>query len=179
MNIDNFIDGPAIVLFTTVIGFAMLVMGRQIFWIFIAGLGFALGLLFGDSFISSQSQVVIFFVSSIIAIVGALLAYTLQRFAAGIGGFFTGWYLAYIFIDYFNIGLGYEFNVIAPIIIGLICGVLIMKYFDWGVIIASSIAGSAIVVSGMKLARNTELFLLIMMAIIGMVIQVIWFMQDR
>jgi hypothetical protein len=179
MSIDSFFDGPAIVIFTTVIGFAMLVMGRQIFWIFIAGLGFALGLLFGENLISGQSQYVIFFVSSLIAIVGALLAYTLQRFAAGIGGFFTGWYLAYILIDYFDIGLGYEFNIIAPIVLGIISGALIMKYFDWGVIIASSIAGSAIVVSGMRLTRNTELFLMIMMAIIGMVIQGIWFMQDQ
>jgi hypothetical protein len=180
MGLDEFINGPAFVIFTTGIGFAMLVMGRQIFWIFIAGLGFALGLIFGEELLSEQSQYMILFISAIIGIVGALLAYTLQRFAAGIGGFITGWYLAYIFIDYFiNINLGSQFNIVAPILVGFICGALIIRYFDWGVIIASSIAGSAIIVSGMRLAKNTELILLIMLAAIGITIQAIWFSQDK
>lgn len=179
MGLDEFINGPAVVVFTTSIGFAMLIMGRQIFWIFIAGLGFALGLIFGDEYLSGQSQYVILFVSSLLGIVGALLAYTLQRLAAGIGGFFTGWYLAYILIDYFDISFGYQFNIAAPIILGFICGALIIRYFDWGVIIASSVAGSAIVISGTNLTRNAELILLVMLAGIGMTIQAIWFFSDE
>ena len=179
MNIDFFSGDPAIVIFTTIIGFAMLVMGRQIFWIFIAGLGFAFGLLFGGEFYSGQSQYMIFLVSTLIAIAGALLAYTLQRLAAGIGGFVTGWYLTFILIGYFGIQLGYQAGIVVPVIVGLTCGLLIMKFFDVGVIIASSVAGSAIIISGMSLARNVELALLIMFAVVGIVIQGIWFMQDR
>jgi hypothetical protein len=179
MGIDNYIDGSAVIIFTTGIGFAMLVMGRQLFWIFIAGLGFALGLLFGEQFVSGQSQLTIFFISTVIAIVGALLAYTLQRLAAGIAGLITGWYLTLILMGYFGFSFGHSFNIVFPIIVGLICGIFIMKFFDWGVIIASSVAGSAIIISGMNLARNVELGLLIMFALAGMVIQGIWFMQDE
>lgn len=162
---------------TTVIGFVVLIMGRQIFWVFIAGLGFALGMIYGEQFYTGQPDWMIFLISSIIAILGALLAYTLQRLAGAIAGFATGWYLTQLLVSYFRVDLG-QFDEVAPIIIGIIFALLIMAFFDWSVIVISSLAGSAIIVSSMRLPGNTELAILITFAIVGIVIQAIWFIQE-
>lgn len=139
---------PAFILLTTIIGFAILVMGRHIFWIFIAGLSFALGLFLSSQYYTAQFGWNVFLVSSLMGVLGAVLAITVQRLAAGIAGFATGWYLSIILLSYFNPNIS-NIEYVIPILIGVISAITLMKYFDWGVIVASSIAGSAIVVSGM------------------------------
>jgi len=167
-----------LLILTTIIGLAILVMGRQIFWVFIAGLGFALGLLISTQFYNAQYEWQILLISTLVAIVGAILAYTVQRLAAGIAGLATGWYLTIVIINYLNPHLG-QFESLIPYIVGIICGILLFFFFDWGVIIASSFAGSAIIVSGITLAGNVEMALLVMFAVIGIAIQAIWFMQEK
>ena len=169
---------PALLILTTMIGFAMLVMGRQIFWIFIAGLGFALGLLISTQFYNAQFEWQILLISTGVAIIGAILAYTVQRLAAGIAGLATGWFISLVVFSYFNLNLG-QLESVIPYILGIIGGILLFLFFDWGVIVASSLAGSAIIVSGMTLSRNVELALLVMFALIGIAIQSIWFIQEK
>ena len=165
------------VILTTMIGFAVLVIGRHLFWVFISGLGFTLGLLYGEQYLSGQPEWVILLFSAGIALLGALLAYTLQRLAAGVIGFATGWYLTVITIRYLSLDLG-NFDTIAPIIIGIISGLLIMRYFDWGTIIFSSLAGAAIIVSGMTYSNRVELIMLGALALLGMVIQALFYFQE-
>ena len=171
-------DYPALLILTTMIGLAVLVMGRQIFWIFIAGLGFALELLISTQFYDAQFEWEVLLISTVVAVVGAILAYTVQRFAAGLAGFATGWFLTIVVLSYFNLNLG-QIESLIPYIVGIISGILLIFFFDWGVIIASSLAGSAIIVSGMSLAGNAELALLLMFSVVGIVIQAIWFMQEK
>ena len=47
------------VILTTMIGFAVLVIGRHLFWVFISGLGFTLGLLYGEQYLGGQPEWVI------------------------------------------------------------------------------------------------------------------------
>jgi hypothetical protein len=165
-------------LITTIVGFSVLIMGRQIFWIFIAGLSFILGLLLSSQFYDAQFDWRVILISSIAAALGALLAYTVQRVAAGIAGFATGWYMTIVLMGYFSLHLG-QIGTLIPYIVGIISGILLMRYFDWGVIIASSLAGSAIIVSATNFVRNIELALIIMLALLGIAIQAIWFMQEK
>lgn len=166
------------VILTTMIGFAVLIMGRQILWIFIAGMGFALGMIYGEQYLVGQPSWMLLLISSLLAVVGALLAYTLQRLAAGLAGFATGWYLTNFMMAYLRADFGqYEFFV--PIIVGIICSILIMTFYDWGVIILSSIAGSAIIVSGMSFKPQIEIGMLISFAIIGIMVQAILYFQEE
>lgn len=170
-------ESPVILILSIIVGIAILVMGRQIFWVFIAGLGFVLGLLFSSQFYDAQFGWQTLVISAGIAIVGALLAYTVQRLAAGIAGLATGWYLSLVVLSYFNLDLG-QIETLIPYIVGIIGGILLFIYFDWGVIIASSLAGAAIIISATSLSRNVEFVLLAMLALIGIAIQSIWFMQE-
>ena len=171
-------DNSSFFLLTTMIGFSILIVGRQIFWVFIAGISFILGLLYSSQFYGGQFDWRVILISSSVAALGALLAYTVQRVAAGIAGFATGWYLTIVVMGYFSLHLG-QIGAMIPYIVGIICGVLLMMNFDWGVIIASSLAGSAIIISGVNFAPNVELPLIIMLALLGMAIQAIWLVQEK
>ena len=171
-------ESPIILILSIIVGIAVLVMGRQMFWIFIAGLGFVLGLLFSSQFFNTQFGWQTFLISAGIAILGALLAFTVQRLAAGIAGLATGWYLSLVVLSYINLDLG-QIESVIPYIIGIISGILLFRYFDWGVIIASSLAGAAIIISATSLSRNIEIALLVMLGLIGIAIQSIWFMQEK
>jgi hypothetical protein len=165
------------VILTTMIGFAVLVIGRHLFWVFVSGLGFVLGLIYGGQYLNTQPQWMILLLSAIIALLGALLAYTLQRAAAGLIGYATGWYLAVIITRYLSLDLG-DFERAVPIIIGVISGLLIMRYFDWGAIILSSLAGAAIIVSGMTYNNRVEMIMLGSLTLLGVMIQGMFYFQE-
>ena len=78
----------------------------------------------------------------------------------------------------FNLNLG-QIEWLIPYVLGMIGGLLLMFFFDWGVIVASSLAVAAIIISGMSLSRNAELGLLIMFSLIGIAVQGIWFLQEK
>ena len=161
---------------TTMIGVSMLIMGRQIFWVFIAGLGFGLSVIYGQRFYIGQPDWMILLIGVIIAMLGALLAYALERFAAGFAGFATGWYLTNLAFDYFGITLG-KFDALAPIIVGILCALLIAAYYDGGIILLSSLAGAALIVNGINFSMRVEVALLISFALLGIAIQTIWSLQ--
>jgi len=165
------------VVLTTMIGFAVLVIGRQLLWVFVAGLAFALSLVYGGQYLIGQPDWMILLISSIIAILGAILAYVLQRLAAGIAGFATGWYLSILAIGYIQADLG-QYETFIPIIAGLLCALLVMVFFDWGVIILSAFAGAAIIFSGISVNQQTEMILMISFALLGMGIQTILYIQE-
>jgi len=129
MSIQFTSEDPALILLTTLIGFSVLVIGRQLFWVFIGGLGFALGLFLSSQYYNAQFEWQILLISSIAALLGAVLAYTVERLAAGIAGLATGWYLTSVLMGYYDptqpwIGL------VVPIIVGIIFGVLLMAFFN-------------------------------------------------
>jgi hypothetical protein len=159
------------------IGFAVLVMGRQIFWVFVAGLGFALGVVFGEQFYSGQPEWIILVIGTLAGVLGALLAYNLQRLAGVIAGFAAGWYLTNLLSTYTGIQLS-QYDYLLPIIIGVICSISMVVFFDWSAILLSSFAGSAIIIEGMNFTYRTELIILIAFAFLGVVIQAIWFIQE-
>jgi hypothetical protein len=159
------------------IGFAVLVMGRQIFWIFVAGLGFALGIIYGGQFYSGQPEWVIILIGTVAGVLGALLAYNLQRLAGVFAGFATGWYLTNLFFDYTGFQFG-QYNNWIPIIVGVICSISMIVYFNWSAILLSSFAGAAIITLGMNFTNQTEMIMLIAFALLGTAIQAIWFIQE-
>ena len=75
------------------IGLAILVLGRQFFWIFVSGIGFVAGLVIAQNYLENQPIWFVFGFAALLGIIGVLLAYTLERLAAGAAGFVAGWYL--------------------------------------------------------------------------------------
>jgi hypothetical protein len=164
-------------IFSAFIGFAILILGRQLFWVSIAGLGFVLGMNYAIQFFQGSPEIILM-VSLAAGIVGAILGYALQRAAAGLVGFLAGWYLTSILINTINLNIG-EYWFILTIIGGLIGVGLISVLFDWSLILLSSLAGASIISQSMQFipAINTGIFIILF--ILGVTIQWILFANEK
>src|SRR5215510_1999122 len=81
-----------------VVGVAMLLFGRRLYWVFVAGIGFLTGLEFAPEILPGQPDWVILVAALVAALVGALLAVMAQAFVIGAIGFVAGGGVALRFI---------------------------------------------------------------------------------
>ena len=78
-------------------GILLLFLGRKLFWLFVAVVGFLLGLTYAPQLLSNQPQSVILTISLITGLLGALLAALLQKLAVGLGRICSRWLYRLLF----------------------------------------------------------------------------------
>lgn len=151
-------------------GGALLLVGRTLFWLFVAGAGFAAGLQLAPRLLGIESQLLVFTIAVIAGLLGALLAIFLQQLAILVAGFFSGGYFLLTMLGIFGVSMGrYDW---LPFVIGGIMGALLIALlFDWALIILSSLAGASLVVQNIQLEPTMELLALIGLFVVGMIIQ--------
>ena len=157
-------------IFYFVSGVALLILGRKLFWLFAAVIGFLFGMSIAQQLLPGQSQTVMLLVALIIGVLGAVLAITVQKIAIGLMGFIAGGYLVYLIIPALSINLG-TFLWLAVIIGGIIGAVLASTMFDWALILLSSGVGASVITNHLTLPQPFPLVLLGALFIIGVVIQ--------
>ena len=162
---------------SAMIGFAVLVMGRQLFWVTVAGLGFVLGMDYAVQYFQGSTQMILL-ISLGTGLVGAVLAYFLQRAAAGLVGFLAGWYLSSALIQFVHFELG-QFSLILSVIAGLIGVVLISVLFDWSLILLSSLAGATIITQSLQYATQTKFIIFVILFLLGVTIQGLLFANEK
>src|SRR5437879_752879 len=88
------LDPPPVVLAPTarglLVGLVLLVYGRRLYWLFVAGIGFLTGLALGPRLLVGQPEWMILLVALVLALIGALLAAVAQKFVVGLIGFLAG-----------------------------------------------------------------------------------------
>jgi hypothetical protein len=140
----------AMMIVELVIGVALLILGRRLFWLFVAGAGFLTGLVLAPRLFPDQSQAVILIIAVAFGMIGAVLALLFQRVAIIIAGFLIGGYLALALGNSLQIlpqGLpGWFFFLVG----GIIGALLVTALFTWALIILSSITGAALVVDALQ-----------------------------
>ena len=150
------------------LGIALLVAGRRLFWLFIGALGFVAGLQIA-SLLPNISEGTALVIGLIAGIAFALLGIFLQRLAVGIAGFLAG---GFIFTT-LAARLGLEG--LSPWVIYLIGGLigigLVMLLFDWALIVLSSIAGATLILQSFpsQTVAGGVIFLILILA--GIIIQ--------
>jgi len=164
------------IIFRAMIGFSVLVMGRQLFWVFVAGVGFVLGMFYGTQFYQGPTQYILFIAIGV-GILGALLAYFLQRAAAGLAGFLAGWYLVAILLRILDFDIG-QFTIILPAVGGFIGALFIAVVFDWSLIILSSLTGATIITQSIQLRPQINNILFFILIILGITVQAILYSQE-
>lgn len=157
-------------IFYFVAGVALLILGRKLFWLFSAVIGFLFGMSIAQQLLPGQSQTVILLVALIIGGLGAVLAITVQKIAIGLMGFIAGGYLVYLIIPALSINLG-TFLWLAIIIGGILGAVLASTMFDWALILLSSAIGASVITNHLTLPQPFPLVLLVTLFIMGMIIQ--------
>ena len=157
-----------------VVGLLLLVLGRRLYWLFVAGIGFVTGLQLGPRLLPDQSELVIVVVALVLALVGALVAVVATKLALGIIGFVAGGGVAMLLLG--NLGMdGGTLALITYVAAGIVGAILLLVLFDWALIVLSSLAGSSLIV--MSLTEMLALpsvvggILIVVLALIGVLIQ--------
>lgn len=151
-------------------GVLLLFLGRKLFWLFVAVVGFLLGMTYAPQVLTNQPQSVILTISLIAGLLGALLAALLQKLAVGLAGFAAGGYIAYYLLQFVAINLG-EFQWMA-ILAGAIIGALLAgSMFDWALVLITSAAGAALISQGLDLGMPISAVALIGLFVFGLFAQ--------
>ena len=151
------------------LGAALLFFGRKVFWLFVAGAGFMVGMDFAARILNGPEWLSIA-AGVAVGILAALLAVFVQRFAIGLAGFLGGGYLAMQVLPFLN--LDYSWIPWAAFILGGIIGVILVSaFFDWALIILSSLAGALLLTGELNLNKMAGLTLMIVIAALGIFVQ--------
>lgn len=156
-------------LINVLLGGALLLAGRKLFWLFVGAIGFVTGLQLADTFWQGPDGLTIIF-SLILGVLFALLAIFLQTIAIGIAGFFAGGFILTALAGMLNMDTSAIFWIIY--VIGGIIGLVVVIYlFDWAIITLSSLAGASLLVQGFLSQGAAGGLIFATLVIIGVVVQ--------
>ncbi len=153
-----------------VIGAAILLFGRKLFWLFVAALGFAVGIEIAASFMREPPIWMTLLVALVLGVLGALLAILLQKLAIAVAGFIAGGRIAWALAAAFWVEHAH-YRGITFVIGGILGALLLLALFDWVLILLSSIEGAHLVANGIVLPEKGAVILFIALAVIGVVVQ--------
>ncbi len=152
------------------LGLALLFLGRKLFWLFVAVVGFVVGTGLASQFLQGQSEAFILIIGLLGGIIGALLAIFLQRLAVAAAGFVAGGYLMVTVLGW--LGMGSQGVTWLPFLIGGVIGaLLVVVMFDWALIFLSALVGAELVVNGFSARPSISLILLVVLLVVGIVVQ--------
>jgi len=152
------------------IGAALIVLGRKLFWLFVAAVGFAAGWAVMSDLLHVQPEWLALVLALAAGVLGALVAQFAQRLAIGLAGFLAGAFLA--------VGLATLLNLqatpwawLAFVAGGVLGAVLLAAAFEWALIGLSSLAGAMLVAGALDLTSTMHLLVLAGLFVLGLIIQ--------
>jgi hypothetical protein len=155
------------------VGFLLLLFGRRLFWLFVAVAGFVAGIEAAPYILPHQTELFTLAVALVLGLLGALLALFLQKLAIAIGGFVAGGYLAAVLGAPLlgGAGIRYPGTWLCFVVGGILGAILLYIFFNWALIILSSMQGAHLILQGVSAPRHYFSILLVVLALIGIFIQ--------
>jgi hypothetical protein len=149
-------------------GAALLLVGRKLYWLFVAIAGFYVGIEVARALVLDQPQWMIWLIAAAAGIIGALVAMLFQRVAFAIGGFYAGGYLVLVAAERFLPGAAGVGAFLIGGVLGAVAAALLM---DWAIIVLSCMVGAALVVSALGLGNLGSLLVYAGLMAAGIVFQ--------
>ncbi|MBN8421298.1 MAG: DUF4203 domain-containing protein [Verrucomicrobia bacterium] len=128
-----------------IVAVLLLFFGERLYWLFVGGVGFVVGLDFATRVLAGQPEWVILLAAVLAGLVGAVLAVFLQRIAIGFAGFMAGGYLAQALVAAFSGAPTAQYSTVAFVIGGILVAILVMVFLDWALIVTSALMGAAMI----------------------------------
>jgi len=153
-------------------------LGRQLFWLFVGGIGFVYGMEIAVKFFPQQADWVTIVGGLILGLVGLLVAIFLQRVAVAVIGFLAGMFIAFHLSTTLNLSINFPLwlFLISGGIIGLI---LIFILFDWTLIIVSSMLGAFFIVQNINLNEQVLILIFTILMAAGVAVQGSMLLQQQ
>ncbi len=157
-----------------IVGLLLLLAGRRLFWLFVAVAGFVAGVEAVPYILPHQGELFTLVVGLALGLLGALLAFFLQKIAIAIAGFAGGGYLAMVICTPLigTLSVNQPAAWICFLIGGIIGGLLMNFFFNWALMILSSVEGAHIILKQLMPERQ-HYFLLVLaaLALVGIFVQ--------
>ena len=150
------------------LGLILLVSGRKLFWLFIAAVGFLVGMELSVLLLADQPRWLTLLIGLGAGLLGAILAVVAQRVAFSLAGFYAGAYLGLVAAH--ALGTGGNSPVVF-VIGGLIGALLAALIMDWAIIVLSALAGAGAIVEAVGLGQPAGVLVLAGLAVVGILIQ--------
>ena len=131
-------------LINLILGGALLIAGRKLFWLFVGAAGFVTGIQLATRFWQGPDWLALV-VGLVIGVIFALLAIFLQALVIGIAGFLLGAYVLTVLATMFGIDVNGIATWIVYIVGGILGLILVSFLFDWALITLSSLAGASLI----------------------------------
>jgi Domain of unknown function (DUF4203) len=155
---------------SVIAGAAILLFGRKLFWLFVAALGFAVGLEIAAFFMRDPPLWMTLIIALGLGILGALLAIMLQKLAIALAGFVAGGRLASALLAAFFVNHAH-YRGITFVIGGILGALLLLALFDWVLILLSSVEGAHLIGNGIVLPPKGATILFCALVVIGVIVQ--------
>jgi hypothetical protein len=154
------------------VGVVLLLFGRRLYWVFVAGIGFLTGLSLAPDLFPGQPEWVILLAALVAAIVGAVIALVAQKITIGLIGFVAGGGIGLLLLRKMGL-VGEGTGWVVYLIAGVVGLVLMLVLFDWALILLSSLAGANLIVTGVsaRVHLPQETWFLAFIALVGVVVQ--------
>ncbi len=159
-----------ITLVRLVAGAALLTLGRKLFWLFVAAIGFETGAFIATRLLHSESDLLVLVVAIVAGIFGALLALLVENLVVSVAGFLAGGYLLVSALDLLRFNPG-QFEWVVYLVGGIIGVALAIIVLDWALIILSSLSGAVIISTAVLRGLQFELLAIVILFIVGVAIQ--------
>jgi hypothetical protein len=153
-----------------VAGGLLLVFGRKLFWLFVAMIGFLIGMMYIPELLPEQPDQVILTISLIAGLLGALLSVLLQKFAVGLAGLIAGGYVAYYLLENIVTHVG-DFQWLAILAGALAGAVLAGSMYDWALILITSASGAVTITQYLPISMPVSIVILLVLFFTGLVVQ--------
>ncbi|MEP6672833.1 MAG: DUF4203 domain-containing protein [Chthoniobacter sp.] len=130
---------------SAIVGAVLLFFGERLYWLFVGGIGFVVGMDLAARGLAGQPEWIILLAAVLVGIVGAVLAIFFQRLAIGLAGFMAGGYLALAVLTNLTGSATGQASMIAFVIGGIVVAVLVVALLDWALIVISALVGAAMI----------------------------------
>ena len=153
-----------------IIGMLLLFIGRRLFWLFVACVGFASGYHYAQQMWGIHSPVFVLILSIAVGALGAIIAIFFQKAAIVIAGFAAGGYIVLTLFDQVA-RLPAQMAWLPYIIGGIIGAITLFFVFDWALIFLSTLTGATLIVQMVAFNPWVEIALFLTLVIAGIVFQ--------
>lgn len=157
-----------------VLGIILLTTGKRLYWLFVAVVGFVIGMMVATTYVQLTPPWLVYLVAIGVGVVGAVIATFLQKLAIAIVGFIVGGAGAMYLTGLFGV-TSQATNYMVFIIGGIVGLLLVASMFNWALYILSSWAGSTLatqaVTKGISVNSQVGLIIFFGLFVLGMIIQ--------
>ncbi len=160
-----------------ILGAALLVSGRKLFWLFVAAGGFVAGILIATRVTRGPEWLTIL-IGLAVGIAFAVLAMFLKSFAIGMAGFFLGGSILSGLAGALGMANG-RLSWVIYIVGGVIGIILVGTLFDWALIGLSAFGGASLLLEAFNLKGGIGGLAFIVLLIIGISIQAATMQKEK